>query len=613
MSWLTSLSETYDNFYGGEYEQTGVRIVPVGYIEKNVLFTVYLDANGRFRDAERHKNKSVRMPSSPKAAGRTGGGAIPYPLFDELRYIAGDLSELLGLSFEKYFDSYMTSLGEWCGEQDAPSVLGLLYDYLDGRTLASDLKKNGYITDKDSASKSSRENLYKGIVEFKVYDDAKHDYVSISERDDIRDSWKNRLIDSMGNQGLCYADGKMTPIIEKHQKLFGSAKLISSKCNQRTFQYNGRFCSADDACLIGYETSEKAHNTLRWLINRQGFRKFNLFFVAWSKECYDIIQPDNELDFLGLSPEIRLDTAEAYSNFISARLAGYRKRSPAYEPEKRIILMGIETATLGRASINYYEELGGSEYLERIERWYKSCSWRITVRGNDGTRYTAVSTPVLDDIAYAVFGKDTVLSAKRSGKEENSGTKQLRHFCLNMLACIYGGRRVPIGYAMTAYHRVLDPQSFRGRGGNWQRNDWIECMGTALAMLNSADIKEEYNVALNEKETDRSYLYGRLTAIADIIEAKVSRGADGGGMTNAVRLFTAMQQRPATTWQNLEMKLSPYLGKLGAPSRMWYERLIDAVFNLGDNITGSNSPLSPRFIEGYHNQRYVLINGKKEN
>lgn len=84
-------------------------------------------------------------------------------------------------------------------------------------------------------------------------------------------------------------------------------------------------------------------------------------------------------------------------------------------------------------------------------------------------------------------------------------------------------------------------------------------------------------------------------------------------MTNAVRLFTAMQQRPATTWQNLEMKLSPYLGKLGAPSRMWYERLIDAVFNLGDNITGSNSPLSPRFIEGYHNQRYVLINGKKEN
>ena len=29
MSWLVSLSETYDNFYGGAYEQTGDRIVPV--------------------------------------------------------------------------------------------------------------------------------------------------------------------------------------------------------------------------------------------------------------------------------------------------------------------------------------------------------------------------------------------------------------------------------------------------------------------------------------------------------------------------------------------------------------------------------------------------------
>ena len=49
MSWLASLSETYDNFYGGAYEQTGERIVPVGFITKDVLFTVLLDADGNFR------------------------------------------------------------------------------------------------------------------------------------------------------------------------------------------------------------------------------------------------------------------------------------------------------------------------------------------------------------------------------------------------------------------------------------------------------------------------------------------------------------------------------------------------------------------------------------
>lgn len=69
-----------------------------------------------------------------------------------------------------------------------------------------------------------------------------------------------------------------------------------------------------------------------------------------------------------------------------------------------------------------------------------------------------------------------------------------------------------------------------------------------------------------------------------------------------------MQQRPATTWQNLESKLTPYFGKLKPGSAKWYKALIDSVMELGDGLTGDNSPLSPRFIEGYHNQRYVLLN-----
>ena len=226
---------------------------------------------------------------------------------------------------------------------------------------------------------------------------------------------------------------------------------------------------------------------------------------------------------------------------------------------------------------------------------------------------TGVLTPSLEAIGNAVFGRDEMMSAKRDVRDEKSGTKQVRHFYLNMLACISGGRHAPVGYTMTAYHRVLNPQSFRNRNGSWQRTDWIDCMGVTLAMLKSADTKEEYNVALNEKETDRSYLYGRLTAVADIIESRALREADSDRMTNAVRLFTVMQQRPATTWQNLEQKLSPYFGKLSAASRAWYKRMIDSIIELGDDLMGDNSPLSPRFIEGYHNQRYVLLSKKKEN
>lgn len=612
MSWLASLSETYDNFYGGAYEQTGDRIVPVGFITKDVLFTVLLDADGNFRGAVRNEKKTVRIPSSPDAAGRTGP-PTPFPLYDELRYMAGDLSEMIGLSFESYFESYIAALRDWNQAEGAPSVLGLLLGYLERKTLANDLKTAGHITyKKDFGSKSALEKLYKGMVEFRIYDGSEHDYIGIADMPDVQKNWSKRLVDSMGNFGLCCASGEVTAIADKHPKLFGNTKLISSKDAQRVFQYRGRFTSSEDACMIGYETSEKAHNTLRWLIGRQGCRKFSLNFVAWSKECYDVIQPDADLEFLGIEPETRIDTAEDYSKFISARLAGYQKK-PAYEPANHVILMGLEAATPGRMSINYYEELGGREYLDRLGRWYENCFWRISWFDNDKKRRTGVLTPSLEAIGNAVFGRDEMMSAKRDVRDEKSGTKQVRHFYLNMLACISGGRHAPVGYTMTAYHRVLNPQSFRNRNGSWQRTDWIDCMGVTLAMLKSADTKEEYNVALNEKETDRSYLYGRLTAVADIIESRALREADSDRMTNAVRLFTVMQQRPATTWQNLEQKLSPYFGKLSAASRTWYKRMIDSIIELGDDLMGDNSPLSPRFIEGYHNQRYVLLSKKKEN
>lgn len=628
MSWLASLSETYDNFYGGAYEQTGDRIVPVGFIEKKVLFTVFLDADGNFHGAARNEKK-IQIPSSPQAVARTGGVSLdkpekktektptPYPLCDELRYLAGDLSELVGLPFEAYFKSYIIKLREWCQTEDAPAALKLLLGYLERKTLANDLKTAGYITDKDFGSKSAREKLYKGMVEFQVYDSKKQDFIGIAEMPEVQKSWSKRLIDSMGKLGLCYASGETSSIVDIHPKLFEHMKLISSKDTERIFQYAGRFNTVKEALSVSYSVSEKAHNTLRWLINRQGncifTQKYNLYFVAWNKECYEIIHPHDDLvELMGTDTEVKIDTAEEYSKFIASKLSGFQ-RKPVYEPGRQVVLMGLESSSKGRMSINYYEEIGSKEYLERLQKWYQRCFWRISWYGKDNKYHIGVSTPSIEKMEKAVFDADFIKSARIKSKKEKSATKQIRHFYLNMLACISGGRHAPVGYTMTAYHRVLNPQSFRNRNGSWQRTDWIDCMGVTLAMLKSADTKEEYNVALNEKETDRSYLYGRLTAVADIIESRALYETDSDRMTNAARLFTVMQQRPATTWQNLEQKLSPYFGKLSAASRAWYNRMIDSIIELGDDLMGDNSPLSPRFIEGYHNQRYVLLSKKKEN
>ena len=55
--------------------------------------------------------------------------------------------------------------------------------------------------------------------------------------------------------------------------------------------------------------------------------------------------------------------------------------------------------------------------------------------------------------------------------------------------------------------------------------------------------KEEWNVALDKKETDRNYLYGRLLAVADRIEYLTYDEKDNGRVTNAKRYMSTFSQR----------------------------------------------------------------------
>lgn len=611
MSWLSALSDTYDNFYGSDASDRVDPIVPVGFVEAEITFSVYLDENGNFASADKGEKKLL-IPSDAK---RTSNVA-PQPLFDDMRYVAGDMTEELSTEskdFAEYFDSYIKRLREWSEVDGSPHVLSVLLGYLEQKTLFSDLCEAGYINKEEIKKKAQKnpnstavKNITNAMVAFFICDPIKKDTVNIASMREIKNSWKDRLLASKGEHKLCYSTGEITPAARIHPFLFGTSKLISSDNEKNKFQYEGRFTSADEACTIGHETSEKAHNTLRWLISRQGFQRFGLKFVAWRKDCCKIIQPDEDLDFLlGDEEEVRIDTAEDYAKRVNSILSGYKKEIPDTK-QNGIVMIGIEAPTLGRCSINYYQELDSNDYLERLGKWYKGCYWRLNYSGKD-----RIMTPSIRSMGTAVFGKKAMNDASTDSKQENPARKQIRHFYLDMFSCIAMGRRAPTGYTMVAYHRVLKPQGFTNKDGIFKQYEWLNCMAVTLAMLKSTDTKGVYNVALNEQETDRSYLYGRLLAIADVMEENVLRKQNENRQTNAVRLFTAMQQRPAATWSNLEQKILPYEAKLSAELRTWYIRQIDEIYHIGVDMC-SNAPLSPRFIEGYHNQRYELKNSKKE-
>jgi len=126
--------------------------------------------------------------------------------------------------------------------------------------------------------------------------------------------------------------------------------------------------------------------------------------------------------------------------------------------------------------------------------------------------------------------------------------------------------------------------------------------------------KEEYTVALDETKADRSYLFGRLIAVADQMErATFSRDEMGSRTTNAMRYMEIFSSRPASTWMTLQKKLLPYQQKremYGGKERKLIS-MIGSMFNDEDFL--SDRPLDGRFLLGYYCQQYAMEQEREEN
>jgi CRISPR-associated protein Csd1 len=60
-----------------------------------------------------------------------------------------------------------------------------------------------------------------------------------------------------------------------------------------------------------------------------------------------------------------------------------------------------------------------------------------------------------------------------------------------------------------------------------ERWEWNKTLSVACALYKKQHEKEGYHLALEENRTDRSYLFGRLLAVADQIERWALEGGTG--------------------------------------------------------------------------------------
>jgi len=618
MSWIHKLYETYENcqsMIGGGSDEEQVPLLPICHTTQKAHIEIVIDQEGNFRRARVIPKNEARtiIPCTEKSGGRTSGEAA-HPLCDKLQYVAGDYVKYGG-GKKHYFKSYKSELKKWCNSSFShPKAIAVL-KYVKKGTVIQDLvqhqvlfigndnkflkersKKKGKNAPPDiyNVAGSQDEAFIRWVVETPGSLET-----AVWQDESLWDSWTKYYSSTKSEKTLCYVAGKEVFSADQHPAKLRNdgdkAKLISSN-DLSGFTFRGRFITAGQACGVGFETTQKAHYALRWLINRQGYKKGDQAIVAWATSGSNIPSPTHDaVSILGENdlPSDECPTASTAQELaikLRNRIAGYSKE---LGDTTGIVVMALDSATPGRMGITYYRELTGSDFLKRIENWHESCAWihdyrYIDVRDDKSNtkkrKYLSfVGAPAPGDIAEAAYG------SKVDDKLRKSTVKRI-------LPCIIDGQQIPRDLVESAVRRASNRIGME----DWE---WNKTLSIACALYRKYNRKENYDMALDLSRKTRDYLYGRLLAIADRLEEHALYKAKEKRATNAARYMQRFAYHPNKTWMQIYLSLLPYMARLGGAK--YYKDLMDEVKCKFDPIEDFNSdkPLSGEFLLAYHCQR----------
>ena len=609
-------------------------LLPPFHTTVTAQITVTIDQNGNFMRAElvAQDDKMTIIPVTEKSGSRTAGKE-PHPLCDNLRYLAGDYKDYYkddGVCNELY----MPQIEKWEKSTYSHEKVKAIYLYLKKATLIKDLVEQKIIKLNDNNQIDDKESV-EGIVQTKAF--VRFIIRSTGEnlhREIPDECWKDRTLQDCyikyvrsqeREKGMCYLTGNMESISYLHSKKIRNegdgAKLISANDSQN-FTYRGRFANREEAVAVGSETSQIVHNTLKWIIRKQGAFFDTMTIVTWESD--QLSMPKWNMDTESIITEYENEQEEndwdswdddwseeeevSDGNPITAEkfykaLNGYGKK---VDNTSNMILLAFDAATPGRLAMIENVTLDTARYLKNIEKWHNDCNW-IHEKWKDGKRIQFWGMVGVRDIADILFG---IENKGKLSIVDGNGKKLYAEVAKRLLPCIWYGSNIPYDYVNLAVVKASNPLTYKERK-NWERVLTLAC---SMVKKNEKDRnKEEWNVALDKSAKDRSYLYGRLLAVADRIEYMTYDAKDNGRITNAKRYMSTFSQRPYETWKVIEENIQPYLAKLDVVKRKYYENLLSEICNLFDiDKFKENKKLDGLYLLGFHSQEYDL-RFKKEN
>ena len=586
MGLLQKAVETYDamSHWAGVAREKHSTLLPVSHIMQKAQIEITLDRNGAFIKAEKisKEDEKTVIPATEKSGGRAGKVISPHPLSDQLDYISG-------CNPEKY-DEYIRQLGKWVHSDYAHPKVKAVYGYLKEKRILKDLQTSGLIK-LDAAGKLENEKIAgteyeKCLVRWRILgtgdtDEAWKDLSLIQCYLEYYDSQMENA-----EKKLCMITGEHDYMSSNHPKGITAsnygAKLISAN-DQSGFTYRGRFSEAWQAASVGYHASQKAHNALQWVIADQGVVFGGRTFVCWNPKGYHVHQA---LNLLGFVREKKLNPTE-YQKELGRTLAGLRNELPRQEG---VVIAAFDAATTGRLSLTYYNELMGSDFYDRIQRWYETCAWDKGLYG--------VQSPSLRGIVLRTFGTEN------SNGDLEVDDRVMKEQIQRLFACVMGKLRVPYDIVNALVHRASNPLAYSG-------NNRMAILFTACALArkyyNDKYNKEVWSMEFEPKRKDRSYQYGCLLAVMEKVERDTYE-KDDSREPNAIRMQSVFCQKPLHTARILNERLEPYFSKLKPSRRAFYKKRIGEIIEcIAECETGrDNAPLGDTYLMGYYLQRQDL-------
>ena len=628
MSWIERLVQTYngaENCTGDINDKSP--LLPICHTMQNAHIEITIDTNGNFLSAKIIEKSSAPtlMPCTEKSGSRAGSKPASHPLCDSLQFLAGDFLAHGGIvtsGFSKTpefpHENYMRELNDWAQQAKHPSLISIL-NYLKKGAVIKDLASAKIIplTDEDQfidewpktaenkppifailPNKAPPQNAF---IRWSV--EAKSNLSSKCHEDPtLWKAWTEYYLSILKKRGLCNVTGEHTQIADLHPSKIrhsgDKAKLISSN-DGSGFTYRGKFTEADQACSIGFDTSQKAHNALRWLIAKQGRRFGDQTIVSWSTLTTSV--PEflvSTFDLLGLKTESNdpaevVNTAETFAKRLGSYIAGYGT-TISQEDTNHIVVLSVDSATPGRMAIRYYRELTASDFLERVQHWHESCAWHQYF----GKEKQFVGAPSPRDIAQAAYGKKLDTKDKLLGATVN-----------RLLPCIIDGAPLPRDLMNSCVQHACNPLSM----DSWERH---KTLGIACSLFKKHHKERNYKMTHEEDRNTRCYLYGSLLAIADHIEERALFVAGEKRDTSAMKLMQRFAGRPFSTWRTIALQLLPYLSRLKAKRESLHAELskkLDATYaRIQASDFEKDTPLDGEFLLGFHTMRKTLWDDSKK-